>query len=876
MASAQQQRFPWRRWAIGTASGVLVWVLMLCSGITAALQSSTLAWPVPIPQPGSEHTGWLAGGWQVSSAFGWRDAVQQPPKLEFHDGVDLVGESFCLQCPVPALYDGTVSYIGWDDSAAEQPDRVGGGQIVTLDNGKNPNQPWAYPEMRAVFAHLDPYRLHLQLQGRIADPWNQAAYVGERDYQPVGTGHLPLVDAAVIVTTCQSTTRGGKVPEFVWTAVGPGTYEAVYDSPGTCTTAVEWPAIGNGWTGWIPDSASEQHWRTPIEAGVQAGDVALRFRAHLVPPPPLPTPTTLPASTAVPQPHPSVPADAAGGDAPADGASDMAQAAGVVPAQTRKHTCETEEQLTRCRWRVSDIPSGWSPQASPVRDQVPLFPVTPAEPAGETPTGGTFISTTDAAYTALPSTTTTSMGTRATAMAYRLEDVTAPAALHGDRNKRAIASDAVDDASGWSLATSSPQANSLGSQQALRGAMRMEGVAAATAWPAVGQRTAQPSGSPDCSWKGLVSLPGVSAPRAQLQADVAASFAQVRAEIRAQTGVDALARLSEALRPADYGTSKPGVLYTSWHKAGRAVDLFIPYRGSRFNVVRDGALFRIYVGTVDITAIFERHGWNRIPPQGSTSEWWHYEYHGDGISWQSAMLQIYSKEYLQLRLPQFDWDIGCAADTSPPTPSDGNNGGERIGFVCQPGVPHWTSDYEELSGCGPPVTLGSPLRMLDQRVGFVGMTGRTTGPHLHLGLQVKTAAVSYGGYPLLDVCAAPWTPEHLRDLPPDDVHRVIWQEHGQSCWTDTVDPLDFLPRAHGTAPLPEATAAPLIDEPYQLPPPGTTGALLQPAPSEAGLQEVGGEYWSPYAAEGRFGGGGILAWFCDWLTWLGYRPAWCQ
>src|SRR5262245_35400440 len=57
--------------------------------------------------------------------------------------------------------------------------------------------------------------------------------------------------------------------------------------------------------GWIPDQPSARDgqradlsWETPIDPEKHAKDVALRFRAHLVPPPPPPTPT----DTAVPAP----------------------------------------------------------------------------------------------------------------------------------------------------------------------------------------------------------------------------------------------------------------------------------------------------------------------------------------------------------------------------------------------------------------------------------------------------------------------------------------------------------------------------------------------------------------------------------------------
>jgi hypothetical protein len=79
-------------------------------------------------------------------------------------------------------------------------------------------------------------------------------------------------------------------------------------------------------------------------------------------------------------------------------------------------------------------------------------------------------------------------------------------------------------------------------------------------------------GMPDCTPQQLISL-GVTAPDGRLIAPAAISFQAVREEIRRRTGQDVLAILADVLRQPGFTTGKAGVAYTSWHKAGRALDL---------------------------------------------------------------------------------------------------------------------------------------------------------------------------------------------------------------------------------------------------------------------------------------------------------------
>jgi hypothetical protein len=381
--------------------------------------------------------------------------------------------------------------------------------------------------------------------------------------------------------------------------------------------------------------------------------------------------------------------------------------------------------------------------------------------------------------------------------------------------------------------------------------------------------------TPDCSLQALVRLPGVQAPDPRLNAVAAASFAQVRAEIRIQTGRDVLAVLADVLRAPAFQTDKPGVANYSWHKAGRAVDLNL---AGPFTLRRDGAYYRVFVDTVDITAIFEAHGWNRIPPQGSVLEWWHYEYRPDGISWQSAMAQVWPTAVLAQAFPEIDWAaIGCTSGgVLPGTGLDLPEG------ACIPDPPIWGEEtgVNYSRGCGPAVLppspdgdTGSKLRQFVGTVGWLGQTGRlipagSAGVHLHLGLDIGVMT-NMCRWPL----QAPGIPE---DVPPPG---------SDYCYTTWADPLQFLPQANpdtlamvNNTPVPVAagTGDPTLSEALvQLPPPGHPAAtLLEPTDPE----QPDGTWWSPgnddraNKTDGALGGPAILDWlgmlWCFLFGWL--------
>ena len=374
---------------------------------------------------------------------------------------------------------------------------------------------------------------------------------------------------------------------------------------------------------------------------------------------------------------------------------------------------------------------------------------------------------------------------------------------------------------------------------------------------------------PDCSPQALVRLPGVRAPDPRLNALAAASFAQVRQEIIARTGQDVLATLADVLRAPGFRSDRPGVADRSWHKAGRAIDLNL---GGPFTLQRDGSMFRIFVGSVDITAIFEAYGWQRIPAQGSVLEWWHYEYHPDGISWQSAMAQIWPTDVLAAAFPEIDWvAVGCTTGSLPP-----GDGLDLPPGACVPDPPVW-EDAPGVSysrGCGPPVLppgasepFGTRLRQFIGTVGWLGQTGRLVPPgpagvHLHLGLDIGVTT---------DMCRWPLqAPGVVEGQPPPGAY---W------CSTTWADPLQFLPQANpDTLALENGTPVPIASGPgdptlsealVQLPPPGHPAAtLLEPADPD----RPDGTWWSPgnddraNEVPGALGGPAIL----DWLAWL-----WC-
>lgn len=868
--------------------------LVIAGALGTIFQHTALPWPVaPDVQPdGTYH----AGGWAISSRFGWRmhPITGQP---EFHDGIDIVSPTgacpFAYRCLLPAMIDGVVTYIGWDTNGGRHPDREGGGQIVVVESSRGAYQ--------TIYAHLEPYRLHVQLQGRIVDEYGR--YDEYADYQPIGAGELvPDVADGSIAISCR-----GDMPVFVPVRDG-ATITFLYDRPADCQTTVTWGERGDGWRGWIADDPiayaqgqATLRWQTPLTGSRgqrRAGDVALRFRAHLVPPPPPLTPTPVPPTPVA--------------NAIVNEPIRQAMRSDSRIESNRFPVCQPANDGGHCVWRLADVPvaphqdasrnGGYGMGSLERPSHTTFFAAAAGAPSpGPTPqqNADSFLSvsmSTIGSYQ-LPvggrrrvALTGTSSDWPLTVEVDAGEHLTVLDVTHvsGGTRCSSAARNVRCDAEGTyafsvefvvEVRASAP----MNSIQTLHGTVRSPVRQTATTlnlfinpyvvtpgpWPpptplptatlapyplpatalaptippviivpeatSVAGPPPGPGQGPGrsplvCRPQALVPLPGVvnaagNTANMALAEEAARSFAAVRAEIIAATGQDPLARLADALRAPEFRSNKPGVALMSWHMTGRAIDVDTGFPWRR---VRDGRMWRLYIHTTDVTAIFERHGWNRIPDRADSQEWWHYEYHPNGISWASAMREVWPFSRLQAAFPQINWiGVGCQSmppEERTPLPIDVH---ER----CVAGAPVFAHAVEALPGCGPPVRLGDRVYQLESPLGFVGLTGQTTGPHLHLGMRQRGYA---GDFPMINIC----TPEWLQGIQPLP---------DTNCWTDMVDPLAFLPLAppDNIAGLPEGA-------PYQLPPPDYPGSLYRdPRPGEP----PAGQYWSPDADGGRYGGG---------------------
>jgi murein DD-endopeptidase MepM/ murein hydrolase activator NlpD len=917
---------------------VMALLSLFISVVSAPFQQTTAVWPVSAAVR-SDGT-YQAGGWAISSRFGWRNSPfrHQP---EFHDGIDIVSPSggcpFGKGCELPSMFDGRVEYVGWDQGGGD-PATEGGGQIVTVENGAE--------DHRTLYAHLEPYRLHVQLQGRIEDAYGR--YDDQREYQPVGAGELtPGLEDGDIEMWCAL-----EMPGFRPTHTGPGTITFVYDRPARCRTSVVWGRRADDWEGWIvddppanADGRASLSWETPIESGRRAGDIALRFRAHLVPPPPPPTATPTPGTL---EPEPVVSGSSASGTTAQQRASNgqggvsqgWRSSQSSAPSDHIPQACKREVGGVRCVWRIVDIPlpetagmpmmpansdrqipgagsgSAHVPPRTLALDatpqpQAPLLSVITTASEYRVPTGGRFrlaVSVFNGEAAGRPLTLTVGGGA-----AVRLLDANAsngscsvgsqfvscaPITRPGAPATIAVVVELLPSVPRFSRVEIRAQVTD-GIRSAEDAVVIEEAgyVVTPGPWPPA-TPTLAPSATPEpttvpawpttnpdatplptatatpvppgqgpgrlpvaCAPQALVQLPGVvnahgGASGMQLNSAATAAFQAARAELQARTGRDVLQRLADGLRQPEFRSSKPGVARMSWHMTGRAVDLdtSLPWRR-----VREGRYWRLWLGDIDVTAVFARHGFTRIPDRDDSLEWWHYEYRPDGIAWTSAMLQVWPLSRLARAFPEIAWaSVTCQSGGSELPPLV--EGVDR----CVAGEPSFASAIEELPGCGPPVRAGDQVYQLDSILGFVGMTGQTTGPHLHLGLQVR----SYDGqYHQVDIC----TPEWLQSFtaPPEAY-----------CWTEMADPLAFLPLApppdkettkrSGAASTPTA----IIPEgaPWQLPPPNYPASLLH-EPAAGG--ELEGQYWSPYQDGGQYGGGGVVEWFqgttCN--AWRGFP--WC-
>ncbi len=144
-------------------------------------------------------------------------------------------------------------------------------------------------------------------------------------------------------------------------------------------------------------------------------------------------------------------------------------------------------------------------------------------------------------------------------------------------------------------------------------------------------------------------------------------------------------------------------------------------------------------------------------------------------------------------------------------------------------------------GFGPPITLDSQVKQGQTILGYIGVTGRTTGPHLHLALSIW-------GLAQVDVLSYYHPVENGVPVPDDRLHYY-------ARYPEWVDPLQFLPQANA-----EMGAA-FMDQPLQLPP----GQIIP---------EAGEGTWHSPADVYSSGGGGRVQGFdlnrliCGWFGWL--------
>lgn len=831
--------------------------------VGGALTQTSMAWPVRLRD---ESGAARRSGWYISSPYGWR-VRPGGSAYEFHDGIDLASSNgdcpFAARCEVVSMVDGVVSFIGWDD--ARDPLGSGGGQMVSVVNGNG--------EFEVTYAHLEPYRLYIRLEGRIDDPYGR--YDEWSDYAPIGDGELIPSDVRVSLSC-----RGPDAPTFIGVEGG-ATMMFVYDRPAaSCTVSVEWPSRGGGWDGWTPDGPTTVSWSTPFRGGRErreALDVGVRFRAVLTPPPP-PPPTETPLTP--------TPGSLEARDAPSVVSAHHADARRVAVGERCRPTTEP------CVWRAplarggaqartlvgasslragmgGPLTVGWRTSVrsvEPARD-APMHRPSLQEPppvvrvrgsvggAPEAPIGGRLTVTVLASSSTFPlrlsMTPDSSLLLRdVTILRGRCRGGDGAWTCDRDGDSASVIAHLVVDISphavGGSMATIDLRADAGGGsdQFAVRIAV-LDRQVTPQPWPPPPPTAAAPYPPPSsgggggggggnpippgdtprggalaCSREPLTFISAAlpNGGRGQLAQSAAASFEQVRREVVLQTGVDPLGRIADALRPPEFRTNKPGVARYSWHMTGRAIDVDLGFPWQR---TRDGRYWRLFVRQVDVTAIFERQGWSRIPDRADSLEWWHYERRG-GLTWAAAMRQVWDVDRLRAAMPEIAWDrIGCAGETV----TDGMLEIPRSGERCSPDVPPFDAVVSAAAGCGPPVQIGTTVRQLTDRVGFVGMTGATTGWHLHLSVR----ASGIQGSVVTHVCSPAWT----RGMtPPDDA----------ACWTDTADPLTFLPLASDEDGMVDG-------QPMQLPPPDELDQFLLRDRPPLGM------HWSPNWIDGPFGGG---------------------
>jgi len=813
-------------WATRAGVGLLAMAVMLCVMFGSlfegsALQQSILPWPArPIGPDGAVRR----SGWYIAQGFGWMESGQE---TIFHDGLRIMSPNgdcpFGPRCETVAATDGVIASIGMDERR---------GQTVLLVNGDG--------QYEMLYGQLESYYHYVALEGRVDDPYGR--YPEWSDYAPIGEDPLiPGAESVEISIAC-----GAFGPTFTLVEAG-AVSSFLHDAPAqNCVTSVTWGARDDDWDGWIPESPTSLRWRTEVVGegwNARAMDVGVRFRAAVRPPPPPPTPTPTPTLPETPS---LLDGDAGRSTSRVFKASFSVGDSYRLPmGLSVGDSCRPSE--TACRWSIP-AQAFTRPQRAVENDPSPVVVVSVDGPPSIGPgeTNGLTVVVTSSRYpvtiqargddglridTVFPltgecrrlsnesvqcmSAPEESYGAVVLRVVVRL-DAAAPSA--GMRTVRIDASHAGGTGSGSASLALRARATPTAAPYPPPSAPTPPGGGDLPADIPLIEITPTPISAPppvrrDCAPQRLVQLPGVvnasgGVGNMRLVERAALSFQLVRDEIRRRTGKDPLQRLADGLRAPEFRSSKPGVALYSWHMTGRAIDVDVGYPWRR---VRDGAKWRLYVDGVDVTEIFERHGWRRIPDRADSLEWWHYEF-TEGLSWRAAMRQVWPEARLQNAFPEINWSaVGCTSVDE----TDGTLVLAEAPDRCTRQRPSFASDISSAAGCGPPVRVGDRVRQLTDAVGFIA------GPGLFFGIRTSGTQ----GTDVINVCSPTW----LAGLPPPTDR--------QQCWTDMANPAEFLP---------------FDDEgnPMQLSPPEQTqDYVFGPAQPPSGM------YWSPNWVDGPYGGG---------------------
>lgn len=233
--------------------------------ILALLQKSMFPWPVDAPtRVNASDPAYAATGWRIAQAFGWAPRRDDPGSYELREGIELVGDPFCMGCAVPPPLDIMVTQGGvrWDQEGADDPMTEGAGVVVEFEL-QHPEESGMLNGERiyGLYGHLHPYRVHIRTQSC---------------QQNVTCPDYRNTDAGAVSVTCQ-----GRMVEL---SRGVGEVSYAYATPGRCQARVRWPAR------WTPDGPTVVTFDQQISPGRQSSDAAISFRAQEPPPPPTPTP----------------------------------------------------------------------------------------------------------------------------------------------------------------------------------------------------------------------------------------------------------------------------------------------------------------------------------------------------------------------------------------------------------------------------------------------------------------------------------------------------------------------------------------------------------------------------------------------------------